>query len=435
MRTQNFFKLSLPFLLLIFSQSVLSLPKTALVIGNSAYDIAPLSNPANDAKAMGDTLRDLGFEVDEYVDLDLASMDKAIRDFGIKLKQNRGLGLFFYAGHGAQIGGNNYLIPVGSGITAADEVRYKSINAEMVLKKMETAGNNFNIVIMDACRNNPFPSKFRSIEKGLARMDAPTGSIIAYATAPGSTAADGIGNNGLYTSHLLDAMKIPGLSVEEVFKQVRIRVLDESKGAQTPWESSSLTGHFEFIEQSPRAQTDNGTIPPPPPVFPALQKSHLQVIANITGATVYINNVKQGQIPESHVLYVQNLADNEVSVRLEHSAYPSLTKKIALKKGEWQQAYFEFLPIQNLPLATTLPHPITDNDTPKTSPTVSQVDTVNIDQRSDEKKDPAEISNFFKNKSSGIVATDITTQGHFTLNQNKSRSQSNIPITDILQHH
>ena len=154
MKIQNLFKSLLPLLLLIFSQSALSLPKTALVIGNSAYDISPLTNPANDAKAMGNTLRELGFEVDEYVDLDLAGMDEAIRNFGIKLKQNRGLGLFFYAGHGVQIDGDNYLIPVGSGINAADEVRYKSINAEMVLKKMETAGNNFNIVIMDACRNN-----------------------------------------------------------------------------------------------------------------------------------------------------------------------------------------------------------------------------------------------------------------------------------------
>ncbi|MGR9053629.1 MAG: caspase family protein, partial [Gammaproteobacteria bacterium] len=263
MNTKKIYSILALFWLLILSQQVMPMPKTALVIGNSAYTVAPLANPANDAKAMGETLRELGFDVDVYVDLELGGMVEAIRKFGNKLKESRGLGLFFYAGHGMQIDGVNYLIPVQNGIEAADEVRYKSINADMVLSKMESAGNNFNIVIMDACRNNPFPKKFRSAEQGLARMDAPTGSIIAYATAPGSTAADGTGSNGLYTSHLLSAMKIPGLSVEEVFKQVRIGVLEESEGRQTPWEASSLTGNFEFVPKSKQRTAQKSQIPPP----------------------------------------------------------------------------------------------------------------------------------------------------------------------------
>ena len=266
-------------------------------------------------------------------------------------------------------------------------------------------------------------------------MDAPTGSIIAYATSPGSTAADGLGNNGLYTSHLLEAMKIPGLSVEDVFKRVRIGVLEESAGKQIPWESSSLTGHFEFVEQRDTAQA-SGAIPPPPPVFPALQTGHLQVLANITGATVFIDNVRQGIIPESHALYVQNLTADEVAIRLEQPGYPSLAKKVSLKKGEWQQAYFEFLPLHNLPMNTTSPNLLADDASPKTSPATPQAETATTDQRSSDTADHAEISDFFKSKSPGIVSTNISTQGHFNLDQNKSRSQQmNMPTTDILQRH
>ena len=410
--------------------------KTALVIGNSAYQtFSPLKNPANDARAMADSLRDMGFDVDVLVDLNLEGMHKAIQNFGKKLKKNRGLGLFFYAGHGVQVNGSNYLIPVGSTISEPDEISYRSINAEMVLKKMESAGNGFNIVIMDACRNNPFPGKSRSMQKGLAVMDAPSGSIIAYATAPGSTAADGDGKNGLYTSHLLAAMKKPGLSVEQVFKQVRIGVLEDSEGKQTPWESSSLTGHFEFVNTTKPVQPVKGNIPPPPPpVQHYTQTSHLQIISNLIGATVYVNNVNKGVISRSRALNVQNLLDKEAKVRLELSGFPSQTKKIELRNGEWQQAYFEFLPENSIKSEVTkVEKPqFSEQQTNRIvntpiSETKNKLTAYDKNSRTEKTK----VSDFFKTRSSAIETIDLSPSGRFSVNKGNSKATQFIPTTDL----
>jgi len=173
-------------------------------------------------------------------------MEKAIRNFGKRLRKYGGVGLFYYAGHGMQINGRNYLIPVDAEIDTESDVNFEAVDAGRVLGKMEDAGNNLNIVILDACRDNPFARIFRSVSQGLARMDAPTGSIVAYATSPGSVAADGMNRNGLYTSMLLKHMTTPGLSIEEFFKIVRIDVMNGSGRKQVPWESSSLTGDFYF---------------------------------------------------------------------------------------------------------------------------------------------------------------------------------------------
>ena len=145
-----------------------------------------------------------------------------------------------------QIKGRNYLIPVGSDIRRDDEVAYQSIDAQAVLDKMPRAGNGTNIMILDACRNNPFARSFRSSQQGLAQMEAPVGTLVAFATAPGSIASDGQGDNGLYTSHLLAALSQPGLKVEDVFKRVRAAVRRQSDGRQMPWESTSLEGDFHF---------------------------------------------------------------------------------------------------------------------------------------------------------------------------------------------
>ncbi len=219
--------------------------RVALVIGNSAYKSAPLINPGNDARAMAEILRDSGFTVIERRNVNQIAMRRVIREFGDEIAKG-GVGLFFYAGHGMQVRGRNYLIPVGHDIEREDEVAEQSVDVAVVLEKMATAKNALNILILDACRNNPFASSFRSTAGGLAPMDAPPGTLVAFATAPGQVAADGTGEHSIYTKHLLSYMREPGLRVEDVFKRVRTAVRQESGGKQTPWENTSLEADFYF---------------------------------------------------------------------------------------------------------------------------------------------------------------------------------------------
>jgi uncharacterized caspase-like protein len=225
--------------------------RVALVIGNSAYKQAPLVNPGNDARAVAQVLRESGFTVKELRNLNQAGMRRAIREFGDDIAKG-GVGLFFFAGHGMQIRGRNFLIPVGSDIEREDEVEDQAVDARLVLEKMASAKNPLNIVILDACRNNPFISSFRSSIVGLAAMDAPAGTLVAFSTAPGQVAADGTGDNGLFTKHLVSYMREPGLKVEDVFKRVRAAVRQESGGRQTPWENTSLEADFYFKAIDPR---------------------------------------------------------------------------------------------------------------------------------------------------------------------------------------
>jgi hypothetical protein len=220
--------------------------RLALVIGNSKYSNSPLKNPVNDARDISAALQKLGFRVIYEENATRRRMDEAIRIFYSRLR-NGEIGLFYYAGHGMQVKGRNYLIPVDARIETESDVEHESIDMGRVLGKMEDAGNPVNIVILDACRDNPFAKSFRSSGgAGLARMDAPVGTIVAYATSPESVAADGIGQNGIYTKHLLKQMMIPGLTIEQVFKAVRNNVIDETNNKQVPWESTSLRGDFYF---------------------------------------------------------------------------------------------------------------------------------------------------------------------------------------------
>ena len=222
--------------------------RIALVIGNGAYKSAPLRNPVNDAGDIADALGKLGFSVSLKTDANQRSMKRAIRAFGKQLRKG-GVGLFYFAGHGIQVKGTNYLIPIGAQIESEADVEYEAVDAGRVLAQMEEAGNSLNIIVLDACRDNPFARSFRSSSRGLAKMDAPTGSILAYATAPGSVASDGPGRNGLYTSAFLKHMMTPGLEIGRLFRQVRIDVLSSSGKKQVPWEASSLTGDFYFNTQ------------------------------------------------------------------------------------------------------------------------------------------------------------------------------------------
>lgn len=219
--------------------------RVALVIGNSAYKDSPLLNPVNDARAMAQALRGFGFEIVYGEDLSQNDMKRNIGAFGEKIK-NGGVGLFYYAGHGMQVEGINYLIPVGATITSEEEVEYEAVDVGLVLAKMKAARNRLNFVILDACRDNPFARSFRSTRRGLATIYATGETLIAYATAPGSVASDGTGGNGLYTLELLKYIKMPELTVEQVFKEVAKAVRDKSQGKQEPWVLSSLTEDYYF---------------------------------------------------------------------------------------------------------------------------------------------------------------------------------------------
>lgn len=228
--------------------------RLALVIGNAAYAQAPLRNPVNDARDVAAMLRTLDFEVIEAVNAGTAKMQLAVLEFAERLPGSS-TGLFYYAGHGIQVDGRNYLIPVGADFSTELGVKFSSLDVGLVLDGMGRSEGRTNIVILDACRNNPFERRLRGASRGLAAIDAAQGTFIAYATAPGSVAADGTGRNGLYTAEFLKALAVPGLKVEEVFKRVRVGVSRRSGGVQIPWDSSSLVGDFVFNGESGVAQS------------------------------------------------------------------------------------------------------------------------------------------------------------------------------------
>jgi len=249
--------------LLIFTQSIVSAKRVALVIGNGSYKDTPLKNPINDANDMATYLKQLGFEMVKETNANLRSMHEALDKFSLTLKKGD-VALFFYAGHGVQVQGENYLLPIGYRISSINDIRYESLHLGRVLGRMEDA-KSMNIIMLDACRNNPLDRGFsRSLDRGLAVISMkPEGSIVAYATAPGKTAADGMGRNGLFTSALLKHMKTPGLSIEKLIKKVRVDVKQKSYGQQIPWSESSLTVDFYLagVGKNKQLSTENTQIP------------------------------------------------------------------------------------------------------------------------------------------------------------------------------
>jgi uncharacterized caspase-like protein len=294
-------------------------PKIALVIGNSAYREAPLRNPANDARAMAQTLRELGFTVLGHENATKRAMETAILAFGRRLADG-GVGVFYYAGHGLQVRGRNYLMPVDAEIDSEAATRIAAVDVDLLLEQMAEAKNRVNVVILDACRNNPFERRLRGASRGLAAVDAARGTLIAYATAPGSVAADGEGANGLYTEELLQALRVPGLKVEEVFKQVRVAVAKRSKGAQTPWESSSLTGDLVV----------NVTVNVVAPAAPAPPADH---------EALFWTSIKDGSDPAAFEAYLQQYPAGTFAAlarqRLASLAAPPPTSSAARFDGIW----------------------------------------------------------------------------------------------------
>ena len=225
--------------------------RVALLIGNNQYAATPLRNAVNDAKDLGEALKELGFKVIVRENASRRDMIEAIREFGQSL-EGASTALFFYAGHAMQFKDRNYLIPIDAAMGSEEDVTFFSVEIGQVFDRMDRARTRFNVLILDACRDNPFAASFKTTSQGLAQMSSPSGTLIAYATAPGSVAADGFGRNGIYTKHILQNIRLPDLPVEIMFKRVREGVERETRRLQTPWDSSSLKGDFTFNTASSR---------------------------------------------------------------------------------------------------------------------------------------------------------------------------------------
>lgn len=229
----------------------------ALVIGNSKYAHAPLVNPANDARSIAQSLRDSGFTVTEVIDQNRDQMKSAVRAFGDLLHTSKQPGVFYFAGHAVQSEWRNYLLPINQNFANAQDVRNNAVDITELTRSFQSAKNGTNIIILDACRDNPFAAA-NQIPKGLTQMEAPANTFLAYATAPGQTARDaGSGSNGLYTEHLLKEIVKEGVKIEDVFKRVRLNVRLASNGEQIPWENTSLEEDFFFRQPlQPRKRTE-----------------------------------------------------------------------------------------------------------------------------------------------------------------------------------
>jgi Caspase domain len=245
------FFLSLLFLLMNTTLPALAENRIALVVGNASYrNIPRLANPASDARLMASTLMSLGFRLvggGAQIDLDKAALDRAVRTFGSEL-QGADVGLFYYAGHGLQVRGANYLVPIGANPIREADVDFELEDLTLVLRQMEASGTRLNLVMLDACRNNPFGGRgLRAVDSGLAQLRAPEGTLISFATQPGNVARDGDNGHSPYSRALAQTILQPGIGVFDVMNQVGLTVKKATGGEQQPWVSSSpIDGSFYF---------------------------------------------------------------------------------------------------------------------------------------------------------------------------------------------
>lgn len=343
--------------------------RIALVIGNSDYSSGPLPNPANDAKMIAETLNNLGFEVIARRNADQNTMKRAIQEFGARLEKAgpSAVGLFYYAGHGVQLNGRNYLIPTTAQIEREGDVEIEAVSADWVIEQMRYARNRLNIVILDACRNNPFTRSMRSVDHGLASMDAPAGILIAYSTAPGAVAADGSGRNSPYTEALSQAMRDLHEPVEQVFKHVRVGVMSATSGKQVPWESSSLTGDFYFA--APKAAAAAASTPAPPPVAAEPNKSSGTFgswVSGLFGTTKAATepSAKPVDAPIRQAVNIPNKAPEVAAGSLAGSSVTALLQTIGIESSEVDSAH-NYPPAAVRQLVAHSPRHVTVGNTPK----------------------------------------------------------------------
>ena len=302
--------------------------RVALVIGNSGYADRPLRNPANDATDLAAALERLGFRVLRHTDLDRRGMHRALQEFREALRGQE-LGLFYYAGHGAQYQGRNYLIPIRAEINDAADLPVEALVADHVLGQMQSAGNSISVVILDACRNLPYPGAERSGERGLARLDAIRGSLVAYATSPGSVTQDGTGRNSPYAAALLAELRKPGVSLTDLFNNVGWAVARATNHAQEPWYSASPLPQIHLVASGPGpsrpAPPSTSTTPPAPrPSAPATRQPFEPEMVRIPGGCFQMGS------PVSEA----DRRDNERLHRVCVEAFE--IGKYEVTQGEWQ---------------------------------------------------------------------------------------------------
>jgi carboxyl-terminal processing protease len=281
-------------------------PRIALVVGNSNYggDLGVLPNPVNDSRLVAAALKRIGFDVIEVEDADQNALKRAIADFGDRMAAagTDATSLFFYAGHGLQVGGQNYLIPIQADISRERDVDIEAVSLETVLKQMAWADSKVNIVILDACRNNPLARGFRSSTQGLAEITVkPQGSFISYSTAPGDVAVDGNGTNSPYSAALAEAIEKPGLDINDVFREVRADVMSATKGKQVPWDSSSLTAPYYFVAPVAAA-------PAPAPAPAAFQTA---AVDPKTIELTFWEAIKNSKSPDDFAAYLEKYPNGD----------------------------------------------------------------------------------------------------------------------------
>lgn len=324
-------------LVIMTPQGVSDGGRLALVIGNGAYAEGPLVNPVNDATDFAAKLRELGFQAELLLNADQQAMEQAIDSFTRTLTGQGKVGLFYFAGHGIEYQGHNYLLPIGAVIRGAVDLRYKAVDAGRVLDGMSESGNGLNLVVLDACRNNPFPSVFRSASRGLARLSPAKGTLVLYATQPGSVASDGVGRNGVFTKHLLAALAEPGLEVEQAFKRTALAVDQETGGAQTPWVEGVVLGHFAFVPAAtaPMPVTP-GTVPSPVAPPPPVQTGHLQINVNVA-AQVRIDDRYSGEATPERPLNLTDLPVGPHRITVSAIGYRNKHQDTQVQAGLWTQ--------------------------------------------------------------------------------------------------
>ncbi|NEW60210.1 SUMF1/EgtB/PvdO family nonheme iron enzyme, partial [Sulfurovum sp. bin170] len=317
--------------------------RVALVIGNQDYSsLNVLKNPINDATAMRDILKEKNFSVIYLEDASQMEMESAIESFANRLSVGKGVGLFYYAGHGIEVGGVNYLIPTDARIPSKKFVKSKSVSTDIVVSAMEEAKNRLNIVILDSCRSNPFG---RDGSGGLAPLNSASGIYVAYATAPGRIAEDGDEGNGLFTKYLIRYINQSGLKIEDVFKRVRENVMRDSNNAQVPWSSSSIYGDFYFTlpnkkKNSTKSLTDqdNGLY-----TTPSFKTNPTDVTIDIGGVEWYermrfkrgtymVTLSKSGYVTKKFKINFKN--DNTISLKIDKEPFQE-PEMVKIEKGSF----------------------------------------------------------------------------------------------------
>ncbi len=305
--------------------------KHALIVGNDSYQRSPLVNAVNDARGMDRTLSDLGFSVETVIDADYPTFDRAVDIFADRLSPGD-VALFYYAGHGVQIDGENYLIPVDLERANAAKVKYRALPADLIRERMEHSGARLAILILDACRDNPFHGT-RSAGTGLAQMETGVGTFIAFSTAPGRTAADDLpsvegstAGNGLFTHHLINTLETPGLSIDEVFNEVRRKVYQDSEGRQIPWTASSLIGSFYFrSDTEPRASLT---------VSRKQATGSLEVTVNRRGAEIYLDGDRVATSAGAETIRLDEIPIGDYVVRVSKPAYLDVVHNLRVGSGK-----------------------------------------------------------------------------------------------------